>query len=123
MPYSDREKRRQYAREWLAKRRAAYFADKRCARCGSTENLELDHIDPTGKVSHKIWSWSTERRAAELAKCQVLCRGCHQEKSWAEAGVVPYRHGTNTTYRKRGCKCEECRADNARRCREYRQGR
>jgi hypothetical protein len=45
------------------------------------EAPENDHVDPSKKTSHSIWSWSPERREAEIAKCQVLCRPCHQLKS------------------------------------------
>jgi 5-methylcytosine-specific restriction endonuclease McrA len=77
----DRETMREYQRNWIAKRRAAYFADKSCVRCGSTDRLELDHIIPEQKTHHAIWSWSESRRLAELEKCQVLCHDCHQEKT------------------------------------------
>jgi len=50
-------------------------------KCGSWKKLELDHIDPKTKESHKIWSWSEERRNKELKKCQVLCYDCHNIKS------------------------------------------
>jgi 5-methylcytosine-specific restriction endonuclease McrA len=84
MPYKDPEQRRRYAREWLAARRAAWFEGKVCAECGNAENLELDHIDPKLKVNHKIWSWSAERREAELIKCRPLCCDCHKKKSAKE---------------------------------------
>lgn len=75
------EAQREYMRNWRARRRAEWFTDKKCAICGSTEKLELDHVDPTNKVHHQIWTWSKERRDAELAKCQVLCSVCHLEKT------------------------------------------
>ena len=81
MPIADPEARRKYQREWYAKRRADYLADKCCVRCGATVDLRLDHIDPKTKVSHSIWSWSQERRDAEIAKCQVLCEPCHKKKT------------------------------------------
>jgi 5-methylcytosine-specific restriction endonuclease McrA len=77
----DKETMRAYQRKWIAGRRAAYFADKSCVRCGATDSLELDHIIPERKTHHAIWSWSEHRRAAELEKCQVLCHGCHREKT------------------------------------------
>jgi 5-methylcytosine-specific restriction endonuclease McrA len=87
MPYKDRDRQRAFQREWYARRRAEYLVDKRCVTCGSTDRLEVDHIDPTTKMSHRVWSWSAERRAAELAKCQILCKKHHKaksrnEKSW-----------------------------------------
>lgn len=51
-------------------------------RCGSTDNLELDHIEAEKKVDHKIWSWSEARRKTELEKCQALCHRCHKLKTY-----------------------------------------
>jgi hypothetical protein len=111
------ERRRQYDREWTARRRAAYFEDKSCVKCGSKENLELDHINPAEKEDHRIWNWSEERRNIELAKCQVLCHDCHLEKSilyFKELYTIDdptlWKHGTNNTYNKHGCRCSLCRA-------------
>ncbi len=81
MPYADKRQQRDYQREWIAKRRASYFEGKVCALCASPHPTVLDHIDPFQKVSHRIWSWSQERREAELAKCQPLCVDCHKEKT------------------------------------------
>lgn len=97
-----------YTREWMRKRRSDFFSDKSCIKCGSKESLELDHIVMADKVDHKIWSWREERRLAEIAKCQVLCRKCHMEKTSMEVyGHMPYQHGTKSTYRN-GCRCEKC---------------
>lgn len=96
----------------MAARRAAWIADNGpCRQCGSSDRLEVDHIDPEQK-KHKIsalWSWSAARRAAELAKCQVLCFRCHKDKSAAflEAKIV---HGSERMYRIKHCRCEPCRA-------------
>lgn len=73
--------KRDYQRKWIAKRRADFMEDKSCEHCGATENLELDHIDQTTKISHSIWSWSEPRRLAEIAKCQILCNDCHKIKT------------------------------------------
>jgi hypothetical protein len=82
MGYKDKEKQREYQRLWRERRRRDWF-DKNgpCIKCHSWENLEIDHIDPKLKTSHRIWSWSEKRRDRELAKCQVLCKVCHAEKS------------------------------------------
>lgn len=88
MPYRDSARQAAYQAAWLRRRREAWFATAGpCVRCGSTDDLELDHIDPTKKASHNVWSWRKERREAELAKCQVLCGVCHLAKSASE---LPY---------------------------------
>lgn len=103
--YGDRK--REYDRAWMAARRAAYFKGKRCATCGSEHDLELDHIDPAQKVTHRVWSWAAARREAELEKCQPLCAACHARKTSRQANKHP-THGTYAMYAKR-CRCDECK--------------
>jgi excisionase family DNA binding protein len=55
-----------------------------CAVCGSTERLEVDHIDPATKTVGSFWEWPDVRREAELSKCQVLCYVCHKAKTRRE---------------------------------------
>ncbi len=119
MGYKDKDQQRKFQREWIARNRANFFNGKSCVRCGSQEQLELDHIDPTKKVSHSIWSWSQNRRDEETAKCQVLCHDCHWEKTRDDFGwrIV---HGTLTGYSSYGCRCVECTAANREKMREYR---
>ena len=113
MPYKDRQKQRLYQRLWKNTRKAQYFADKKCAHCGCITNLELHHLNPETKVSHRIWSWSSDRRKAELAKCQILCRTCHG-KMRRKA-----KHGTKTMYTY-GCRCASCTEAKRQAAREYR---
>lgn len=121
MPYADPEQQKRAQREWVARRRQAFFAGKRCESCGSSDALRLHHRDPGAKTSHRIWSWSWARILAEVAKCRIVCESCHQ-RFHAEARLVEaqLRHpcGTYAAY-KRGCRCEACRAAN----REYQQVR
>lgn len=74
---------RDYMRERTRKRRAEVTAllGGRCASCGAANDLEVDHIDPATKVSHRFLTWSKDRLAEELAKCQLLCRPCHYKKT------------------------------------------
>lgn len=81
MGYLNPDQKREYQRKWLSKRREEWFLNKACARCGSEDRLELDHIDPAQKITHNIWSWSKARQATELTKCQVLCHDCHWQKT------------------------------------------
>lgn len=126
MGYSDPERQRQYQREWLARRRSEWFEGKFCVECGSTEELELDHIDPTKKVTHVIWGWSRKRRDAELAKCQVLCHSCHVKKTHRQLeithGYGVAGHGKKRMY-SNGCRCDACTAANTAAARRYRENR
>lgn len=85
MPYKDKDKQREYQRNCLAARRLKWFTENGpCRHCGSNENLEVDHVNPNDKVSHRIWSWTESKRLEELKKCQVLCKNCHFEKTLEE---------------------------------------
>jgi len=107
MPRS-RKARSAYQRKWVAKRRKDWIvANGPCVICGAKRKLEVDHIDETKKVTHRIWRWSDVRREKELANCQVLCAKCHRKKSTAYTEKLFRQHGTYRRYRA-GCRCEEC---------------
>lgn len=98
MPYKDKVKQSAYQRAWVAKRRKEWFdINGPCVLCGSTSNLQVDHKDPNTKISHYIWSWCDARRLPELAKCQVLCRQCHINKSKTECPKGENKFGVKLT--------------------------
>jgi len=112
MPYRDKEKQRDRQRVWMKRRRDGAFMllGGRCNICGSRDRLELDHVDPRTKASHKIWTWSVYRILQELSKCQLLCRHCHENKSCIElTGFSPKMHGKVRTYERHGCRCNLCK--------------
>jgi hypothetical protein len=110
MAYKDKEKQREFQKAWRTKRRLAYFEGKSCVVCGSTESLELDHIDPSQKKYNPaaIWGMSDDNpnKIAELAKCQVLCLVHHKEKTkqWHESNRS---HGRS--WYAYGCRCDVCK--------------
>ena len=56
-----------------------------CIKCGSKEQLELDHVNPKEKEWNPKRSMGsknlTERFWKEIDKCQLLCYDCHKEKT------------------------------------------
>ena len=61
-----------------------HLGDK-CVNCGSKDNLEFDHIDPSLKASKtppQAMGISTIKN--ELPNLQVLCHDCHKIKSNAQ---------------------------------------
>ena len=94
----------------------------KCVVCGTSEYLELDHIDPATKAMPvgEMWSVSKDRYLAEIQKCQLLCRGHHIRKTIAERGqlLAKENHGTPRSYLY--CKCDLCGAAQRRRMRDYR---
>jgi hypothetical protein len=116
MPYKDKRKQSEYQnRQVKAARKQWLDENGQCRFCGSSIDLEVDHIDPLTKVSHRIWSWSKQRRDAELAKCQPLCKKCHREKS-ISAISLKINHGTHSGYAYYGCRCDECKRAHAQYC-------
>lgn len=82
MTYKDKETQREYQRLWMAQRRQQWFDENGpCVDCKSWKDLELDHVNSSTKVSHRVWSWSKARRDAELEKCVVRCNNCHVVKT------------------------------------------
>lgn len=117
MPYKDKSKQRDYQRRWIQDRRTQFLRDHMCCLCGKSSKLELDHIDPKQKVSHRIWSWSAKKRVSEISKCQILCEACHMAKTRRDLSLMltkPIRHGTITGYRRKGCRCKKCSTEEAR---------
>lgn len=58
-----------------------YFLNKynhRCVKCGSTENLEIDHIKP---VSEFAWEMLPINRLNAESNLRVLCRRCNTAKT------------------------------------------
>jgi hypothetical protein len=91
VPYKDPEHKLAWQRQRNAERRQNWLeANGPCVDCGSWECLEVDHVDASLKVSHKVWSWREERRLAELSKCVVRCHSCHLKKTRLKG---EYAHG------------------------------
>ena len=119
---------REYKRLWVAKRRSDWFEGKGpCRLCWSYKNLELHHLDPKEKESHRIWSWNIERIDREYKKCTILCQDCHSRvhvhirKEDARASNV---HGTENMYSSSmfECRCELCTMAHAVWMRNFRRG-
>lgn len=82
----------------------------KCVQCGSTERLELDHIEPHEKSFDISANWSIKpaKWAVEAAKCHLLCRPCHQQKtSRQRTERAPH---TVHKYLRHGCRCDVCTA-------------
>lgn len=117
-----RDYMRRYQNEWIQRRRSEWIeANGPCAQCGSSDRLEVDHVDPSTKVANPaaVWGWSAARRSAELAKCQVLCHDCHERKSAAQFRAAGKPCPSRTAYDS-GCRCTGCRAVHAAHVRDWR---
>lgn len=117
MPYSDPEKRREFHRNFIQQRKEKWFLENGpCWKCGTTENLQVDHTDPSIKSFSIHWGVREDVLAIELAKCKPLCEACHKEKSSTEKtkttplqNIPDYAHGTTSGYIYWKCRCSACR--------------
>jgi hypothetical protein len=99
------EYHRQYY--YIRRQRLLDYLGGKCVRCGTTENLHFDHIDPS-KKSFDIGKNVTLNDAvkAELDKCQLLCEAHHYEKTGEENRTDT--HGTIYRWMKKKCRCDVC---------------
>jgi|SRR6185437_9146846 len=117
------------ARYHERKRQALTLLGGACVQCGTTEDLEFDHIDPATKtftITERIFrTW--DQLLPELAKCQLLCETCHAAKTnehyklqaarrppRAKQLALPVRvpsvaHGSAAMYNHYKCRCPACR--------------
>ncbi len=85
----DRQKYNSYMNEYMKERwnrrrsKSIALLGGQCVRCGSRDDLEFDHVDPSTKefTIAKASSFSESRFQAEISKCQLLCSDCHKEKT------------------------------------------
>lgn len=118
----------QYQRDWRTRKRdwAVALLGGVCVRCGATQDLHFDHIDPTTKHQSigKMLDVPEAEFRNELAKCQLLCGPCHRAKTRENGDQTkhPAQHGSARMYSAYRCRCDLCRAwkrdyDRARRAR------
>ena len=95
MPFKDKEKNREYQREWAKthknrttmKRKRAIVdnaKDKPCGACGvkfPPPAMDLHHLDPeqkSGHIHHIMHHSTYAALHEEIDKCVVLCSNCHR---------------------------------------------
>lgn len=79
MTYKDPEMQREFQRKWIKRRRDMFLSDKKCGKCGTTNNLIIWGIKITkrkDKSSHTIWSYTPTKQKEYLSKSEILCRTC-----------------------------------------------
>ena len=106
MAYTDVEKRREFHRNYYAKNphHAKQSQERKrarnrnliyehcgnvCCKCGTSENLEFDHINPALKKSRQSFlSIGRSDLENQLDNIQVLCHTCHKAKSTAQKNAA-----------------------------------
>lgn len=78
--------------EWKAARAACLDRDGyACVVCGSSENLEADHIEELA---------TNPELATELTNLRTLCRSCHEERTrTGHVGKIERNEWVNPKYK------------------------
>lgn len=121
MPITDKEKYNKYQSKYqnarYKTRRSEFiqYLGGVCKGCGTTENLEFDHIDSKTKsfdVAKVMVRMNYDLLRAEIDKCQLLCTKCHLKKSREAGDLKDVEHGGGLSG-KRNCKCDPCKTKKA----------
>lgn len=99
---ASREYHQKYERDRWEKRypEALRTLGGRCVECGTTEDLQFDHVDPATKLFN-ISEGATRNENLfwdEVAKCQLLCVPHHKDKTASDGHI--WLEGTNNTNNK-----------------------
>lgn len=110
MTFKDKKYNNQYHLNYYHKRRKWFidYLGGKCIICGSTENLEFDHIDPQTKLLNpkEAIRLTKEKAFEEIDKCQLLCESHHIHKTNSEK--TQFNHGTVYAWMKKKCRCNVC---------------
>lgn len=98
-----------------------------CTECGSTEELEIDHLNPEEKSfdwGKALAGYSEKRIREEIIKSQLLCNEHHEGKTRKDLAKKfgqreHWEHGTLAGYRY--CREECCKKAKSKSNKEYRQ--
>lgn len=107
-----------------SRQRAIQELGGKCVGCGSTKDLQFDHVSRKNKKIRMSDIHSVNDKAVkrELKHVQLLCGDCHKAKthdSWDYGSNKP-KHGTYWMYRKHGCRCKRCEKAYKEKLREWR---
>lgn len=80
----------------------------KCNRCGSTENLHIDHAHRDQKRTSDFAYLEAFTLMAELKNCQLLCQTCHGIKGREHGDYRALQCGTYRKYIDKGCRCAAC---------------
>ena len=75
MPYKNREIYLAYQKGYYAGARFITLCHlgNKCFKCGSTENLEIDHIKPIDRKGRSL------KDLKDLSKLRILCKSCNRK--------------------------------------------
>lgn len=78
MPYKIKKEYLAYQKGYYAGYRRATLdhLGKKCVKCGSKFNLEIDHIEPLNRKARSLADLE------DLSNLQILCRNCNSNRGF-----------------------------------------
>jgi len=102
----ERIKLKERDRRRLMRESALQELGGKCVICGTTENLEFNHIDPSTK--EREVSTKCGLRHKEHLKCELLCKEHHRLWSNAEARLARQHWLTSLSVEERRKRISDC---------------
>jgi hypothetical protein len=88
VPYKAAPAKRKYSKEWMAERRAEWFATNGPrVDCRSTESLQLSYVKERGELASAIWTYSEAKQRPKSRSALSAARP-------ATRGNIPWQPGT-----------------------------
>ena len=108
MGYKNKEKQKEYQKNWIAKRKEEFLANKICIHCSSKNELTFVNVRNKGKKFSL--SYSIKNLAEKLNNALILCESCYIKYDLERKSKAATTHGkTNTgTYTTWKCMIERC---------------
>lgn len=78
--YNSRYNKLMKQRYYDRRAKAIEMLGGKCVDCGTTEQLEFDHVDENKKlfvVTQKLVSGAWDKLTEEINKCVLRCQSCH----------------------------------------------
>lgn len=105
--YKDYHRKYNRERYHKVRNKAIEMLGGKCVVCGTTMNLEIDHIEPSEKKFNIGACWSRPIFYEEIKKCQLLCYPCHLKKTSKEMRAKVTHGKYHVAYRLK-CTCALC---------------
>lgn len=116
MAYKDKEKQKEFQRNWIKAKRTKLLENKKCANCDSTEDLNIVNIK--GKNKKFSYSYSESKLQEKLKEAIILCETHYMQYNKTTKTKLSTTHGqssrtrTYTSWVSMNYRCNNPNADN-----------
>lgn len=95
-----------YVKQKSSSRRSAFLKDKCCEICGASSDLVIVNTRGMGEGMRSLWTATESKRKLYLQYSIIMCKEHYYDYCYPDRN----KHGRESTYINKGCRCEKCRA-------------